>query len=966
MSDRDADLKMDHIRSVEQTNFPLICVSGIADQLLLKLGYNARLFEANAIHAMLGHLANLVVSLVEGPQTAIGELNMLSPAERRMVLTDWNQTQASFPDQVCVHQLFERWVFQTPDAIVLEEGETRIRFDELNRRANQLAQRLHRMGVGPEDLVGLCFDRSINMIVSMLAVLKAGAAYLPLDPNLPQARMDFMLEDAQVKCVLTISKYTGLIQSVRTPVLDLDEIKDNLLEEMVEKPAVEVRPENLAYVIYTSGSTGQPKGVQVEHRGLCNLVHYNHRCLEMGPGSRTMQYLSFIFDGSVGEIFSALTSGGTLVLAPVGLLPGPELVQWLDEEEITHAFLTPSMMVSMPYNRLPALHSIQTGGEVLTADIVRVWAPGRIFTNGYGPTEATVASSVHFVNEQDYDGANIPIGRPLANSYVYLLDANLQPVPVGLTGELYTAGVHLARGYLNRPGLTAERFVANPFYPQDPDAPQRLYRTGDLARYRPDGEIEYLGRTDHQVKIRGFRIELGEIEAILHEQPGIAQTAVIVQTAASGDRRLAAFYTFKTDHEEDVDVLQLREELRKKLPPYMIPTTFTLLEQMPYTASGKVDRKALETRSANPDRPGEHILVRPRDILEAWLVEIWEDLLGVADVGVQDDFFELGGHSLLAVRLLGQIEQRFGQRIDISKLYIEPTVEHLAGILREKPQISSDVLEQLIVPMQSKGDLPPIFFIHPSGGTVHFYADLARAMGRDRPFYGIEAQGLNRELPLQSCVEDMASLYIQAVRTVQPEGPYRLASWSMGVVIAYEMACQLRESGQDVSLLALFDQGPVLPAAEPVDDAAYLVSVFGKDLPLVEADLRRLTAEEQIQFVWAAARKAHFIFPNITLDQFEHFVRILRTQTEAWRHYHPRSYSGKVTLFRAERQPEDGPVARDMGWGGLATQVDVIDVPGDHLTMIHLPHVKPLSQKLRQCLQYADQREISTQNMERV
>jgi amino acid adenylation domain-containing protein len=734
--------------------------------------------------------------------------------------------------------------------------------------------------------------------------------------------------------------------SPTTHTLCLDADWGLIAQEPDEAPESPVTSDNLAYVIYTSGSTGRPKGTMLHHRGLCNLVYALGPTFEINTESRLLQFASFSFDASVAEIFPALICGATLCMAPRETIASShDLSQLMQQEEVDIATIVPSVLTLLPAKDSLPLETLVAAGERCSKGIVDRWAPRCRFFNCYGPTETTVAATCYLVENPSEETPNIPIGYPIYNTKVHLLDKNLQAVPIGVPGEMHIGGVSLARGYLDRPGLTAAKFIPDP-YADEPGA--RLYKTGDLARYRADGAIEFLGRIDHQVKVRGFRIELGEVEAVLSQHPGVQQTVALAREDTPGDKRLVA-YVVPSDEQDPASLIrELREAVDEKLPDYMHPSAFVTLDTLPLTPNKKVDRKALPA----PDGTRQEMetpLVGPRDALELELARMWEKILGVEPVGVEDDFFTLGGHSLLAIRLIAQIEKRFGISLPMVELFQQPTVAHLTSVLR---RMEGGVTTDTLVPIQPEGSKRPLFFVHPSGGSVHWYADLGRHLRPDQPFYGIQARGLNGNHKLHTSIEDMAAHYVAAIRDFQPEGPYLLGSWSMGVAVAFEMAQQFHAQGQEVAFLGMLDQGPYLPAEEPEDDAAYLVDVFGGHLSLSLDHLRTLDGDEQIAHVWEEARRVNWIYPEVTLDQFRHFVHILRTHTEAWRSYEPQEYPGQITLFRARKQDEDRTQEPDMGWGELALGgVEIHQVPGDHLSMMHRPRARVLARKLKARLQ---------------
>jgi surfactin family lipopeptide synthetase C len=951
---QEGSLQLRNVQSVEQTNYPLNLVAGADQELLLRLLYDEQRFERATIARMLGHLTTILSAIATHPAQLLRAVPLLTEAEQHQVLIEWNATAADYPADQCAHQLFEQQAIGLPDAIaVTYEAET-VTYGELNRRANQLAHHLREAGVGPEQVVGICVERSIEMIVGVLGVLKAGGAYLPIDSSYPPDRIAFMLDDSNASVLLTQhALLAGLFQPLATvnlqKIMCLDTDWPSIAQERDENPINLTTPDNLAYIIYTSGSTGKPKGTLLQHRGLCNVATAYIRDFKILPASRVLQFFSFGFDGSVADIFSALLSGATLCLAPrEALLATPDLYQLLKSQKITMALMPPAALLLLPSDDLPELRTLITGGDSCPPELAARWRAGRSFFNAYGPTEATIAVSWYRVDEAWEPNTPVPIGKPIANTRLYILDKQLRPVPIGVPGELHVGGIDLARGYLNRPDLTAEKFIADPFAPPARAGSERrgLYKTGDLVRHRADGNIEFLGRIDQQVKVRGFRIELGEIEAVLGQQAGVTEAVVIAREDTPGEKRLTAYIVPDEPPAAETDFISaLRTALQDKLPAYMIPAAFVLLHALPVTVNGKIDRQALPA----PDRgraETQRQYAAPRDIWEFQLVRIWEDLLDVRPIGVTDNFFELGGHSLIAVRLMTQIQQQLKRPISLVQLFQEPTIAHLAQVLRDNIADAATV-----VPLRPFGKKRPLFMVHPSGGSVHWYYDLARHLSDDQPLYGLQAQGLNGDRELQTRIAEMAAYYVAAIRDVQPQGPYQIGGWSMGVVIAYEMARQIEQQGQTVSLLALLDQGPRLPLDKPIDDADYLVKTFGQNIPLSIQKLRQMTADEQIAYVWAKARKAKWLYPDVTLDQFRHFVMLLRTHTEAWRNYEIGPYAGQVTLFRAAEPSDHTPREPDFGWGAYALGgVTIIDVPGDHLSMMHEPHSAVLAGEIQKCL----------------
>jgi amino acid adenylation domain-containing protein len=652
------------------------------DGLLIFWEYRTDLFEHATIARMLGHFRTLLESATGNPDARLSELSILGEEERRRLLIEMNATAAPFEADVCVHELFERQAEMTPDAIALCCNQTQLTYSELNRRADRLARRLRQLGVGPETVVAVMVERSVRLVEALLGVLKAGGAYLPLDVSYPEQRLRLMMEDAPARVLLTQS---WLIGKVKVPdgtmLICLDKEEAEAESEVAEKVESGAGAENLAYVIYTSGSTGSPKGVELRHRGLVNLIAWHHRQYHLTPHARATQLAGQSFDAAVWEIWPYLTAGASLHLPDQQTVFSPaSLWDWLADRGITHCFLpTPlaesllSLAESEKAETRVSLRYLLTGGDVLHHG-PRRQLPFRL-VNHYGPTENTVVSTAAGVEFTGRAETTPPIGRPITNTQAYILDARMEPVPLGVAGELHVAGEGLARGYLRRPALTAEKFVPNPFS-SEPGA--RLYRTGDLGRLLADGSIEFVGRVDDQVKIRGFRIELGEIEAALSEHPGISGAAVVAREDVPGEKRLVA-YMVGTDGQAP-DVSELRRHLKATLPEHMVPSIFMTLEALPLNASGKIDRARLPAPDgARPALAAGY--VAPRTALETLLAGIWESVLRVERIGVHDNFFELGGDSIRAAILINQLQEKLGSAINVVALFDAPTVATLAEFL---------------------------------------------------------------------------------------------------------------------------------------------------------------------------------------------------------------------------------------------------------------------------------------------
>lgn len=651
--------------------------------LKVSFEYNTDLSDAATITRMLGHFKTLLESIVANPDQCISDLPILLEAENHQLLVEWNDTKTDYPEGRCLHQLFETQVQRTPDSIAAVFEDQRLTYRGLNARANQLAHYLRKLGVGPEVLVGLCAERSLDMVIGLLGILKAGGAYLPLDPDYPKERLAFMLQDAQVPVLLTQAKLVERLPRQAAEVVCLDMGWDEIATESSENPADSVMPDNLAYVIYTSGSTGSPKGAMNTHRGICNRLLWMQDAYRLMEADRVLQKTPFSFDVSVWEFFWPLLTGARLVVArPGGHQDSAYLVKLISEQKITTLHFVPSMLqVFLSEPTLEAcrcLRQVMCSGETLPTTLQELFFArlGAELHNLYGPTEAAV-DVTFWACERSRRARAVPIGRPIANIEIYLLDSHLKPVPVGVPGELFIGGVGLARGYLNQPELTTEKFIPNSFS-DEPGA--RLYKTGDVARYLPDGNIEFLGRVDHQVKIRGFRIELGEIEVVLSQHPAVRETVVLAREDGRGEKRLVGYIV--TVATPAPSTSELRSFLQHKLPNYMVPAAFVFLDSLPVTSSGKVDRNALPEPDQNRLET-EESYVAPRTPVEELLAGIWSDLLKIAKVGARDNFFDLGGHSLLATQVISRIRITFRIDLPLRRLFETPTVAGLARAIQE-------------------------------------------------------------------------------------------------------------------------------------------------------------------------------------------------------------------------------------------------------------------------------------------
>jgi amino acid adenylation domain-containing protein len=778
-------------------------------------------------------------------------------------------------------------------AVALHSGDTQMTYDALDRWTNRLARVLISLGAGPETLVALGIPRSVESVAVTLAIAKAGAASVPIDPNYPEHRISHMLSDSGVAMGITLSaQRQRLPEGVTWTALDAPPFRRHVLSTSdapitaAERPAP-LRLENPAYVIYTSGSTGTPKGVVVTHGGLSNFAAETARRFDVRPGCRVLHFATPSFDAAMLDLLLALGGAATLVIAPPSVYGGPELRRVLIEERITHAFITTSALGTVDPADVTEFRHVLVGGEALPPDLVARWAPGRDLHNVYGPTETTI---VTVISEPTAPDRPIAIGGPIRGVTAAVLDARLHPAPVGVTGELHLAGSALARGYLHRPGLTAQRFVANPFGKPG----ERMYRTGDLVRWceRDDRrELEYFGRTDHQVKIRGFRIELGEIDAALARHPAVEFATSMGYRTPAGATALVAYVkprpgTAPTAAELTVHVAEL-------VPNYMVPQSITLLNRVPLTPVGKLDRRALP----EPVFGAAHGYRAPSTPTETALCQAFAEALGVETVGVDDGFFELGGNSLLATKVVARLRAA-GIELPVQMMFGESTPAAIAARLEAA---DGDVLEPALRPLLAIRPAPnsataPLFCVHPAIGLSWCYSGLLAHLPADRPVYGLQAPHVSGAADHGSIAE-AARDYVAQIKAVQPNGPYHLLGWSLGGLIAHEMAVQLQESGERVAVLAMMDSYrlPDKWLEHAVPGVADIIGEFGSDLLGDDAADPRLTLEDAAELL----RNRPGPFAALTIDHLQRLYTGYANGVVLAYGFRPRVFDGDLLFFTA-------------------------------------------------------------------
>jgi amino acid adenylation domain-containing protein len=928
--------------------------------------YASALFEAATVHRYIGYFLALLKAMVADDAQTIDRLPMLSEEEREQVLYGWNETKAEFSSEKCVHELFEEQVRRSPQATAVVFEEEELSYGELNARANRLAHYLRELGVKPDERVAICVERGFEMIVGLLAILKAGGAYVPLDPAYPEERLQYMLEDSAPAALLMQGHLARLVPGISEafPTLDLNDASgwSGKPDVNPKRADIGITPENLAYIIYTSGSTGRPKGVMVPHRAINRLV-LNNRYAKFEASDRVAFASNPAFDATTMEVWAPLLNGGSIaVIDQSVLLNAAKFGETLKRQAVNILWLTVGLFnqyADALAEQFSGLRYLIVGGDALDPQVI-----GRVIygnrpqhlLNGYGPTETTTFAITHEVNAVAEKARSIPIGRPIANTRAYILGEQGEPTPIGVTGELYIGGEGLARGYLNRTELTAERFVPDPF---TTEAGARIYKTGDLARWQADGNIDFVGRNDNQVKIRGFRIELGEIEARLAEHPAVHEAVVLAREDEPGDKRLVAYVVADQEAEEDDSgnkkaglwISELRAHLSAVLPDYMVPAAYVRMERLPLTLNGKIDRKSLP----EPDKDiREQEYVGPRNATEETLCRLWQEVLRRERVGIHDNFFNIGGHSLLAVQVISRIKQAFTVEMPLSALFAAPTVarmaEHIAAVNEPDRSQSSPVL----VNIQPHGSWPPFFCVHAVGGQVISYAELSQELGLEQPFYGLQSPPANYFPEPGVSIEQLATLYNREIRSVQPRGPYLLSGWSMGGLVAWEMAQQLRKEGEIISLLALIDTAPP-PRYREAEDRADEISMlarFAMDMsrlvgrdpgPLVE---RFLQAAEQDQWkmVQETLTSSGVLAPKTAHAEMTALLEVYTRNFRAMNNYSIQTSEQAVIYFRASETPERfSRVWTKWSDGGIQFH----SVPGDHFTMLRRPGVRVIAETLQ-------------------
>jgi amino acid adenylation domain-containing protein len=925
--------------------------------LLIECDFNRNLFDDQTIGAWLGHFQTLLAGILANPREVVGRLPLLSEAELRHVRRESEVSPMAPPPPTTLHSLVSAQAARTPNVIAVESAGQSLTYEELDRRSNQMGHHLQAAGVVPGVTVAVCLDRTVDLPVALLATLKCGAAYIPLDPEFPRDRLALLMEDSAPAVLLTQSKLLSRLPEIQARLVCLDEDSDAVAREETGPVMAAAGPDDLVYIIYTSGSTGRPRGVEVTHRALANFLISMQREPGLKPEDVVLAMTTLSFDISALELFLPLIVGARSFIVGRDVSVDPrQIAELLVEVGITVMQATPAtwrMLFESGWSGKAGLKTL-CGGEALTTDLSNrlLSCCGEVW-NMYGPTETTVWCSAQRVLPDE----TITIGEPIANTWLAVVDDRLQPVPVGVPGEIIVGGVGLARGYRNRPELTAERFVADP-----ENTSSRIYRTGDLGRYRLNGRIEWIGRLDFQVKLRGYRIELGEIESLLLAHPRVSEAIVVVREDSPGERRLVAYIVERRtgittdspkERKEAPFVRELRGWLRRKLPDYMVPAVFVTLERMPKTPQGKSDRIALPTPAIEAEIP-EKDYVPARNAREEKLVEIWADLLKVPQVGIRDNFFDLGGQSLMAVKLFARIERELNRKLPLATLFQCPTIEQLAAALDGEAKEGTNWAS--LVSIQPKGTRPSLFLVHGAGGNVLLYRALAQHLAPEYPLYGLQSRGLDGKTPPLTTIEEMAAHYLEEVRSIQSRGPYFLGGYCLGGTIAYEMAQRLLTDGEKVALVAMLDTYNFSRALK-ASFTGFLVEKVKFHL----GNIARLQPGEFVKYLREKIRVAkdgelanlRSSMPGISAQlgvaRAESGIEasVQAINDNAAEIYLPKPLACRLTLFKPQANYKFYPDPL-MGWGDLAKGgLAIVELPINPHAMLVEPFVQRLAQEIK-------------------
>jgi len=944
----------------EYENFEIFLNASGSEQLLvLEWSYNTQLFKPSTINRMMDEFKSLLDAIVKEPSIKIKDIPLKPLNEIYAKLKVWNDTYSDYPKQNTFQDLFVEAANQYAESTALRFGQQIFSYKTLNETTNQFAALLSEQNIKQADIIALAVDRSPEMLMALVAIMKSGAAYVPVDPLYPQKRIEYVLQDSSARILITSKKYKGRFASSAKELL-IEDIFAKLSSYPKENIKTSANGNDLAYILYTSGSTGNPKGVQIEHHSLVNFLFSMQKRPGIKPGDSLLAITTISFDIAGLELYLPLISGAELVIADTeSAKDGRVLLDMIEGQNISMMQATPStwrMMIEAGWEKKLSL-KILCGGEALPKDLAdKLIARSSSLWNMYGPTETTIWSAVKQISASD---ESITIGRPIDNTQLFILDDYLKPLPEGSVGEIYIGGDGVARGYLNRPDLTNERFADNPFHDF---AGKKIYRTGDLGKFVDGGEVQCLGRIDHQVKIHGYRIELEEIEQALIKQAGIKETVVV-----ANQERLAAYIVpdnqavqiisadnngYTDDWETQQQLAKWKQGIKELLPEYMLPKDFVILKKLPLTPNGKIDRNALPKPLQNTETQAKKF-VAPRTENEKLIAGIWAKLLHLKEVSIQDDFFELGGHSLIAVQAMTNLEKETGKRLPLASLFEAPTVEKLSQLL-ERNEIAKSF--DSLVAIKPKGNKMPLYIVHGFGMNVLLFNNVAKNMDPQQPVYALQAKGLNVHDDAPDRMEDIAAYYVSEIIKQNPEGPYALAGYSLGGIIAFEMARQLKALGKEIKMLAMFDTY--------ADNSNYfnpfLLNVtkkfrrqFPKMLFIIRSFFRQpwQTFLYQAEFVNGKFRKLFGVKLKNEVEGPSYDEKLAAKYEYAYVNYKMTPYDGVIDLFKVKTRLYYLDDMIYLGWNQFAQKgVNVYEITGDHKTFLYPPHDKEFARILQQAL----------------
>jgi amino acid adenylation domain-containing protein len=920
---------------------------GNGDALKVSIFYNKRLFCKEFFLRLSGHFSTLLTAIAENPDLSLGSYNILSASERKLLVNDFNDTVEEYPKEKKLFELFEEQAEKTPDQVALIKGKKEITYAELNEQSNRLAHYLIHCGVLPGDNVGLLVNRDFDMIIGMFGILKAGGAYVPIDPEYPTDRQTYIYNQSSLKFIIADGNYPLKSQIAENKFILID--YEALKAFNKTNPAIKIDSKQLAYTIYTSGSTGMPKGVMIQHHSAVNLILWVNKKFEVGLNDRLLFITSMCFDLSVYDIFGILATGGALVIAELSEIQNVQIlynmlieynITFWDSVPTTMDYLVKTLELEDPDYRYAGLKTVFMSGDwipVILPERIKSFFPKANVVSLGGATEATVWSNFFVVEQTSDTWMSIPYGRPITNNFFYILNEQLNPVPLGTVGDLYIGGVGVAQGYANDTEKTNKAFIADPFHK---DCGGMMYKTGDLGRMMPDYNMEFIGRKDNQVKINGFRVELGEIESILNSSELVSNAVVLAKNDVDGNKRLVA-YVVSAGEKFDQD--RLVSHLKKKLPEYMIPVVWIELENLPLTSNGKIDRKSLPY--SNDLQATKKDIAEPTTETEKTLLSIWKEYVRGKELDISSNFFEIGGHSLMAVQILSKFKKISGKNFQLSILYKYPTIKALANFIDHDQQ--KDYKYKSLVPIKPSGRKNPLYIIHGDGMNVLNFSYLANHVDKEQPIFGLQALGLNGiDEPIDNLVE-IARNYMQEIIRHNPAGPYLLAGYSSGGYVAMEIRKQMVALGRDVKMLIIFDTDA--EKTEYKDWYSLLPKKAKRHFPRLFQAFKTSIYQS---FRSKGTAELKQLIPKSDSKEFYKLInKIKNKHLIAFRNYQLEPFDGKLHLYKAKICVHYGELGKFLAWDKYAKKgVELYEIPGDHFSILLPPHVADFGSTLQRNL----------------